>query len=79
MVNMAKSELIFSKKVPNDIRSEISQILPMQRVDNFSKYLGIPTTIGRSKQQVFNYLSDRIWKNSKAGRRKIYLLQAEGP
>jgi hypothetical protein len=51
----------------------------MQRVDNFSKYLGIPTTIGRSKQQVFNYLSDRIWKNSKAGRRKIYLLQAEGP
>jgi hypothetical protein len=70
MVNMAKSELIFSKKVPNDIRSEISQILPMQRVDNFSKYLGIPTTIGRSKQQVFNYLFDRIWKKLKGWKEK---------
>jgi hypothetical protein len=39
--------------------------MPMQRVEFFSKYLGMPTQMGRSKQQVFNYIIDRIWKKLK--------------
>jgi hypothetical protein len=47
LVNYSKSELIFSKKVPQSNRLAIHQILPMPMVDHFSKYLGQPTFIGR--------------------------------
>jgi len=36
--------------------------LPMQLVTVFSKYLGMPTNIGRSKRQIFDYIQERIWK-----------------
>jgi hypothetical protein len=65
LVNMEKSEIIFSKKVPESIKEGITQTLPMQRVESFSKYLGMSTQLGRSKQQVFNYIIDRIWKKLK--------------
>jgi hypothetical protein len=51
LVNYNKSELIFSKKVQQDTQQDIQQILPMPRVDHFSKYLGQPTFVGRSKNQ----------------------------
>ncbi|KAK2419793.1 hypothetical protein QL285_030613 [Trifolium repens] len=70
MVNMNKSELIYSKKVPESTKGEIAQILPMKRVEIFSKYLGMPTNIGRSKQQVFNYLTDKVWKKLKGWKEK---------
>jgi hypothetical protein len=47
LVNYSKSELIFSKKVPQSNRLAIHQILPMPMVDHFSKYIGQPTFIGR--------------------------------
>ncbi|PNX99664.1 ribonuclease H, partial [Trifolium pratense] len=70
LVNMTKSELIFSKKVPENVQLEITQILPMKRVEHFSKYLGMPTDIGRSKHQVFNHILDRVWKKLKGWKEK---------
>ncbi|MCH81674.1 hypothetical protein A2U01_0002465 [Trifolium medium] len=70
LVNMQKSEIIFSKMVPNEVKTEVNHILPMTRVDHFSKYLGMPTDIGRSKQQVFNYIKDGIWKKLKGWKQK---------
>jgi hypothetical protein len=70
MVNMEKSELMFSKRVPEEDKRDIAQILPMKKVDTFSKYLGMPTEIGRSKHQVFNYISDRVWKKLKGWKEK---------
>jgi hypothetical protein len=70
LVNMNKSKLIYSKRVPNTTIMDIAQILPMQMVEQFSKYLGMPTNIGRSKRQVFNYLTDRVWKKLKGWKEK---------
>jgi hypothetical protein len=67
---MEKSEIMFSKKVLESIKEGITQTLPMQRVESFSKYLGMPTQLGRSKQQVFNYIIDRIWKKLKGWKEK---------
>jgi hypothetical protein len=61
LVNMSRSEIMYSKRVPDTIKEEIAQIMHMQRVEFFSKYLGMPTQLGKSKQQVFNYIIDRIW------------------
>jgi hypothetical protein len=65
LVNMDKSEIMFSKKVPPDNKTNIGQILPMNMVEHFSKYLGMPTQMGRSKKQVFSYIQDRVWKKIK--------------
>ncbi|CAJ2642330.1 unnamed protein product [Trifolium pratense] len=65
LVNLTKSEMVFSKGIPNATKNDISKILPMQILDHFSKYLGMPTFIGRSKNQVFNFLQEKIWKKLK--------------
>ncbi|GAU42618.1 hypothetical protein TSUD_238110 [Trifolium subterraneum] len=62
---MTKSEIVFSKHVPNHTKLDISHILPMNKVDQFSKYLGMPTHVGRSKRQVFDYVQDCVWKKIK--------------
>ncbi|GAU35043.1 hypothetical protein TSUD_30090 [Trifolium subterraneum] len=72
LVNYHKSELIFSKKVPQTMKQTIHHILPMAIVDHYSKYLGRPTYIGRSKTQVFNFIQDKIWKKLK-GWKENYL------
>jgi hypothetical protein len=65
LVNFNKSELTFSKRVQQDTKLDIQQILPMPMVDHFSKYLGQPTFIGRSKNQAFNFIQDKVWKKLK--------------
>lgn len=37
----------------------------MRRVQLFSKYLGLPMHVGHSKNMVFNYIKDNVWKNLK--------------
>jgi hypothetical protein len=70
LVNYSKSEIIFSKKVQPTSKNAILNILPMPMVDHFNKYLGLPTHIGRSKNQVFNYIKDRVWKKLKGWKEK---------
>jgi hypothetical protein len=65
LVNMNKSEIIFSKHAPQSTKEVIGQILPMQQVNQFSRYLGMPTHVGRSKKQAFNYIQDCVWKKLK--------------
>ncbi|GAU51479.1 hypothetical protein TSUD_413680 [Trifolium subterraneum] len=70
LVNYNKSEMVFSKRVPNTTKSAIQQILPMKIVDHYSKYLGQPTHVGRSKKQIFNLIQDKIWKKLKGWKEK---------
>jgi hypothetical protein len=49
LVNMEKLEIMYSKKVPESVKEDIAQIMHMQRVQSFSKYLGMPTQLGRYK------------------------------
>ncbi|MCH79708.1 ribonuclease H protein, partial [Trifolium medium] len=64
-VNLNKSEMVFSKGTTEETKRDISRLLPMQILDHFSKYLGMPTFVGRSKARVFNYIQDKIWKKLK--------------
>jgi hypothetical protein len=65
LVNLNKSEMIFSHGVSTETKRDIRQILPIQEKDFFSKYLGLPTVIGRSKNQVFNFIQEKIWNKLK--------------
>jgi aspartate/methionine/tyrosine aminotransferase len=70
LVNINKSEIMFSKHVKDEAKRSIHQILPMNQVEFFSRYLGMPTVIGRSKNQTFQFIQDKVWKKLKGWKEK---------
>lgn len=60
-VNFQKSAIFFSSNVRRDKQSQIKEILQVHNDIGTSKYLGLPSLVGKSKKTVFNYLKDRIW------------------
>lgn len=42
----------------------------MKKVEGFSKYLGVPTDMGRSKRHVFKFIYDRVLKKLKGWKEK---------
>ncbi|XP_074326592.1 uncharacterized protein LOC141664534 [Apium graveolens] len=60
-VNFQKSAIFFNANVHRDKQMEIKQTLGVFNDIGNSKYLGLPSLIGRSKKTVFRYLKDRVF------------------
>ncbi|XP_057785423.1 uncharacterized protein LOC131002949 [Salvia miltiorrhiza] len=67
-VNLEKSKISFSSGVPEDIRCAFAGQLGVVRASHRGKYLGIPSTVGRSKTEIFQMLVDRTRKKQRTGR-----------
>jgi len=76
-ISLPKSEIYCSRNVPDDLKANITDILGVQVVLGTSKYLGLPSMIGRDQNATFAYIKDRVWQKinswssnclSKAGR-----------
>ncbi|GAA0157557.1 hypothetical protein LIER_38476 [Lithospermum erythrorhizon] len=76
LVSPQKSTIVFSPNVEEHTRREIYTILGMLVVDNHGKYLGLPSTIGTSKKEVFNSIVNRV--KTKVDNWKSRLLSKEG-
>lgn len=83
MVNYGKSDIVFSPNTGRTERDSICESLGVNEKGKPGKYLGMPMYVGRSKREVFGFLSDRVqkkiqsWCNkelSKAG--KITLIKS---
>jgi hypothetical protein len=61
-INLDKSSIFFSKRCPGHIKDELKQILNVQNESLTEKYLGMPSSVGRSINGAFKFLKDRIWK-----------------
>lgn len=70
-VNYQKSAIFFSSNVRTDKQSEIKNILQVHNGIGNSKYLGLPSLIGKSKKPVFSYLKDKIWAKIKSWNTKL--------
>ncbi|XP_026416207.1 uncharacterized protein LOC113311601 [Papaver somniferum] len=57
-VNFEKSALDFSKKVPNNVKNEIANILRIKRMSLNEKYLGVPILLQKIKFDSFKHLID---------------------
>lgn len=62
VINYDKSEVSFSANVEPPIRTRIIESLEVREVVNQTKYLGLPSIIGRSKKVVFQAILDKIKK-----------------
>lgn len=65
IINLEKSTMMFSPGTSATTRIEIQNLLGIQVVPKFDKYLGMPTVVGRSKKEVFSFLLDRVWDRIK--------------
>lgn len=63
-INFQKSGIFFSANVRRDKQNEISEILGVHNYLRNSKYLGLPSLIGRSKKSVFNFVKERGWQRT---------------
>lgn len=61
VVNYQKSGIFFSANVKMDKQLEIRDILGVQNDLGDSKYLGLPSLVGRFKKSVFGFVKDRVW------------------
>jgi hypothetical protein len=61
-INLDKSSIFFSKRCPEVVKQEPKTILNVQNESLSEKYLGMPSSVGRSTNGAFKYLKDRIWK-----------------
>ncbi|XP_024630887.1 uncharacterized protein [Medicago truncatula] len=76
-ISLPKSETFYSRKVPENMKYSITNIMGVRAVLGTGKYLGLPSMIGRNHTAVFSYVKDRVWQKintwsskclSKAGR-----------
>ncbi|KAL0417113.1 UNVERIFIED_CONTAM: putative mitochondrial protein [Sesamum latifolium] len=70
VVNLDKSEIAFSRNVPECQKEDLAGILGVRVVEKHIKYLGLPAFVGRSKREIFQNLKDKIWKRLKSWRCK---------
>ena len=61
-INYSKSGITFSSNVKVDNQAAISSILGVNNDLQNSKYLGLPSLVGRSKKRVFGFVKERMWK-----------------
>lgn len=61
-VNFQKSGVYFSANVKHDMKRTISDILGVHNGITNTKYLGLPSLVGRSTKSVFGYLKEKAIK-----------------
>ena len=62
-INVDKSSVFFSHNTPQQLRVEGLNILRPMQGSRHNKYLGLPTLIGKSKNEVFVEIKERVGKN----------------
>jgi hypothetical protein len=60
-LNMDKTSVFFSRNTPSKKREEISHLSELQATQSYDKYLGLPTSIGKSRVKAFQSLKDQVW------------------
>ena len=59
-VNFSKSSLLFSKNTKADLCIAICSILNVTQMEDPSKYLDLPSLVGKNKRSIFAYLEHKI-------------------
>jgi hypothetical protein len=69
-IYLQKSEMTFSPNLQANVKVDFQTIMPIEVTNTIAKYLGMLTTMGRSKIQDFKFLMDKIWNKLKGWKEK---------
>jgi hypothetical protein len=59
-VNIQKTSVFFSHNTSQERRQEILQLSGLTKTHHIDAYLGLPTFVGRSKNQAFCYIKEQV-------------------
>ena len=62
LINFQKSSISFSRNVNEQCQVNICDFFQVVRNENRGTYLGLPSFIGRNKNEVFGFIKDKVWK-----------------
>jgi hypothetical protein len=75
-VNLQKTSAFFSRNTSLDRRQEILQLSGFSESHGIEAYLGLPTFVGRSRNQAFHFIKEKVW--NKLNNWKINFLSQAG-
>ena len=61
-INANKFSVFFSHNVPSGLKNEVLDILRPMQDQRHSKYLGLPSIIGKSKNEIFAEVKEKVGK-----------------
>ena len=61
-INLQKSSLYFGSHCPTEIKQKVMDSLNVHNESIHSSYLGMPTYVGQSKMNAFNFITEKVWK-----------------
>ncbi|XP_042954568.1 uncharacterized protein LOC122290977 [Carya illinoinensis] len=61
-LNKEKTSVFFSSNTRVETKNFILQQINGSRCNNYNKYLGLPTIVGRSKYNTFQSLKEKVWR-----------------
>ena len=60
-INRARTTLFFSKSTSADMQNRIKDMVGVTVVQQYEKYLGLPSLVGRNKKESFTHIKQQIW------------------
>ena len=70
-INKEKTNVFFSKSTSSTLRQVIKDTLGVLKIQQFEKYLGLPSLVGRQKKASFNYIKERVWRKLQGWETKL--------
>ena len=61
-INRTKTTIFFSKSTNEDTQTTIQNLLGVNIVRHYEKYLGLPSFVSRKKKESFTYIKQQVWK-----------------
>ena len=70
-INRAKTTLFFSKSTFEEVKGVIKDMLGVNVVHQYEKYLGLPFLVGRRKKESFTHIKQQVWKKIQGWEAKL--------
>ena len=71
-INANKSSVFFSHNAPSGLKNEVLEILGPMQDQRHSKYLGLPSIIGKSKKEIFAEVKEKVGKKLSGWKRSSF-------
>ncbi|KAL0434838.1 UNVERIFIED_CONTAM: hypothetical protein Sradi_0191700 [Sesamum radiatum] len=61
-INFDKSSILFSRNCPWEKQDELARVLGVRVDISPTRYLGLPSLVGRNKRDIFSGVHERVWQ-----------------